>query len=223
MTFDKAYCEELDINITAYKARRDFFAQDNVSLKCSFFCPNVTCNVELTGVNIYTHGKIKHRPHFRTKKNCKHSDDCSIVLEVDEKNMKNACKAGNIHGEKKFRYPDEFILSRPKSETANKSIVNPHDDDFDTEKREDKSSSTKIPILAKPHQTSYLENVVDSYEAMSDKEKRNNCIILCRERRSYSSTFKQIKYFTDGKNFIFHGHIEPIKIYGKNYLLNFRT
>lgn len=224
MTFDKAYCKELNANITAYKARREFFAQEDISLKYNLFCPDENCNVEFTGVNIYPVGKIKHRPHFRTKKNCEHSDSCSIINEIDKENksIKSGHKTNNNHGQKKFKYPDEFILHRTKSETNNKSSSNDNDDDFDIEPRQKGNSTASESSEAKPHKTSYLENVVDSYEYMSDKDKRNSYITLNRERRTYHSTFKQIQYFMDGENFIFNGDIEPIKVYGKNYSIKFK-
>jgi hypothetical protein len=52
MTFDKAYCQEFNGNITAYKARREYFAQGDINYKFTFFCPDENCNVELTSVNI---------------------------------------------------------------------------------------------------------------------------------------------------------------------------
>lgn len=220
MTLDKAYCRELDANITAYKARREFFAQNDTNLRYNFFCPDILCNVEMTGVNIYAVGTVKHRPHFRTKKNCEHSTQCSIVLETNEKNIKTKYKTGNGHGNKEFEYPDEFILDRPKSEMTNKNTSNSNDDDFDIEKRQKRSSTVDVSNASRSHQTSYLENVVDSYEDMSNKE--SNYITLSGVKRTYASAFKQIKYFTDGKNFIFYGDIEPIKIYGKNYSIKFK-
>lgn len=225
MTFDKGYCQELNGNVTAYKARREFFAQDNKELRYTFFCPDENCNVELTGVNIYAVGKVKHRPHFRTKKNCEHSNKCSIVHEIDKekKSVKGGTKAGNDHGQKRFKYPDEFILHRPKAETANKSSSYDNDDDFDIEPRQRGSSSGTTSNDAKPHKTSYLENVVDSYEDMVDNYKRNSYITLNEDRRTYHSTFKQIQYFMDGKNFIFYGDIEPIVVYGKNYSIKFKN
>lgn len=118
MTFDKAYCKELDANITAYKARREYFSQDDENFKFTFFCPDKICNVELTGVNIYKVGKVKHRPHFRTKKNCKHSEICSIMIEHEKQNIniRESNQIGYGHSQKRFKYPDEFILKRPKSE-----------------------------------------------------------------------------------------------------------
>ena len=221
VTFDKAYCKELNVNTTAYKARREYFAQDDASIKFSFFCPDVNCNVELTGVNIYAVGKVKHRPHFRTKKNCEHSGGCSII-DKENKSTNSNHPTGNDHGQKRFKYPDEFILHRPKSETVNKSSSNAADDDFDTELRQKRGLAVSTPSEAKAHTTSYLENVVDSYEDMNDKDKRDSYITLGAARRTYYSTFKQIQYFMDGENFIFNGDIEPIKVYGKNYLIKFK-
>lgn len=224
MTFEKAYCKELNGNVTAYKARREYFAQNDINTKFNFFCPDIDCNVELTAVNVYTVGKVKHKPHFRTKKNCEHSDKCSIVNKIDKENksIKITNQTGNGHGQKRFKYPDEFILQRPKSETVNKSSVNAGDDDFDIEPRQGRKSTISISGESKPHKTSYLENVVDSYEDMSDNELRNSYITLGGLRRTYNATFKQIQYFMDGKNFIFNGDIEPIKVYGKNYSIKFK-
>jgi len=223
MTFDKAYCEELGGNVTAYKARREFFAQNDLNFKFSFFCPDEKCNVELTGVNIYAIGKVKHKPHFRTKKNCSHSDDCSIVEELDKeaKSIDKGTTTATAHAHKTNKYPDEFILKRPKKENQNKSEQS-DDDDFDIEPRE-KRKSTNIPTNdSKPHKTSYLENVVDSYEDMNEQERKEAYITLNTQRKTYNSIFKKIKYFKDGENFIFYGEIEPIKVYGNNYSITFK-
>ena len=222
MTFDKAYCEELGGNVTAYKAKREFFAQNNLDFKFSFFCPDENCNVELTGVN-YAIGKVKHKPHFRTKKNCNHSYDCSIVAEIDKeaKIIDKGTTTATPHGHKSNKYPDEFILKRPKKENKNKS-EQADDDDFDIEPREKRKSTTTPTTDAKPHKTSYLENVVDSYEDMNEQERKEAYITLNTQRRTYHSTFKKIQYFQDGENFIFYGEIEPIKTYGNNYKIIFK-
>ncbi len=224
MTFDKAYCEELVGNITAYKARREFFAQNNLDFKFNFFCPDENCNVELTGVNIYAIGKVKHKPHFRTKKNCSHSDDCSIVAELDKdaKSIdKDTTTTATPHGHKSNKYPDEFILKRPKKENQNKSEQF-DDDDFDIEPRGKRKSITIPTNDSKPHKTSYLENVVDSYEDMNEQERKEAYITINAQRKTYHSTFKKIQYFQDGENFIFYGGIEPIKVYGDNYSITFK-
>lgn len=223
MTFDKAYCKELDGNVTIYKARRDFFAQDDLDFKFSFFCPDENCNVELTGVNIYVVGKVKHKPHFRTKKNCSHSNDCFIIAEIDKK-AKNADKGNQSvcrHGHKNNKYPDEFILVRPKKENQNK-LEQSDDDDFDIEPREKRKSITRSTNDVRPHKTSYLENVVDSYEDMNEQERKEIYITLNGQRKSYYNIFKKIQYFQDGKNFIFYGEIKPIKVYGDNYSIKFK-
>lgn len=110
MTFDKAYCEELKANITAYKARREYFSQNNENLRFKFYCPDENCNVELTGVNIYTLGKTKNRPHFRTKINSKHTDNCSIVVE-NEDNINKKGEVLKSQGHKFSNFPEEFILN----------------------------------------------------------------------------------------------------------------
>ena len=223
MTFDKAYCKELGGNVTAYKARREFFAQNDLDFKFNFFCPDENCNVELTGVNIYAIGKVKHKPHFRTKKNCSHSDDCSIVEELDKeaKSIDKGTTTATAHAHKSNKYPDEFIFKRPKKENQNKSEQS-DDDDFDIEPREKRKSTTTSTNNSKPHKTSYLENVVDSYEDMNEQERKEAYITLNAQRRSYHSTFKKIQYFQDGENFIFYGEIEPIKVYGDNYSITFK-
>lgn len=221
MTFDKAYCKELDGNITAYKARRNFFAQDNSDFKFRFFCPDEECNVELTGVNIYVVGKFKHKPHFRTKKNCRHSKNCFIVQELDKeaKSIDKGNTSAYCHSYKKD-YPDEFILKRPKQENQNKSEQS--DDDFDIEPREKRKSTTTPINNERPHKTSCLEKVVDSYEYMNEQQRKEIYITLKSETKTYHSIFKKIQYFQDGENFIFYGEIEPIKIYGNNYSITFK-
>ncbi|MDX4069881.1 hypothetical protein [Aliarcobacter skirrowii] len=221
MTFDKAYCEELKANITAYKARREYFSQNNENLRFKFYCPDENCNVELTGVNIYTLGKTKNRPHFRTKINSKHTDNCSIVVE-NEDNINKKGEGLKSQGHKFSNFPEEFILNRPKKEVESKGPKEiDFDDEFDIEPRIRNLNSTNS-IENKPHRTSYLENVVDSFESMNDDEKKDRCIVLNGERKSYKNTFKNIKYCEDGTNFIFYGDIKPVKKYGDNFAIQFK-
>lgn len=225
MTFDKAYCKELDANITAYKARREFFAQNNINLKYNFFCPDENCNVEMTGFNIYAIGMIKQRVHFKTKKNCRHSENCSIVAENIHHENTFIARDGRAEGNgKKFsQYPDEFILKRSKIDRNVNNSICCIDDEFDIEPRSKKQSSYENTTKLSAHKTSYLENVVDSYEDMkTDKEKKVKYIKLGIQKRSYKNTFKDIKYFEDGENFIFNGEIEPVKQYGNNYAIKFK-
>lgn len=221
MTFEKAYCQELDANITAYKARRAYFSQEDSDLKYHFFCPDEKCNVEMTAVNVYTVGKYKQRPHFRTKANKEHSKDCTIVHQDDTKNVEMKDGESNSYGSKLHVYPDEFILNRPKKELhTNAPREHDEDDEFDVESRKPSSSTDnkKHPVK---HSTSFLENVVDSYERMTNDEAQVNRIKLYDKVRSYKNTFKNIKYFTDGKDFIFYGQIKPIQRFGKNYAIKF--
>ncbi len=222
MTFDKAYCKELDANITAYKARRSYFSQDNEKLKYHFCCPDENCNVELTAVNIYTVGKFKHRPHFRTKRNAEHTKDCEIIQEIENNKSSKGDGTHSGHANKSSSFPEEFVLKREKRETDQKAPKE-FDDDYDIEPRESKrSENTKNNNDSKPHKTSYLENVVDSYEEMSDTMKKSNFIVLNGIKRSYKNAFKLIKYCEDGEDFIFYGDIKPVVKYGKNYSISFK-
>ena len=224
MTFDKAYCNELNANITAYKARREFFAQKDNTLRFKFLCPDEDCNIELVGVNIYTIGKTKQKAHFRTKPKCSHSENCSIINEEENKKIasKNSNHSETHNGVKSSIYPDEFILERTRSENKNKTLQDSDDDELDVESRQNKESTTLTSNEAKPHKTSYLENIVDSYEDMKEQKNKEEYITLNKQRRTYYSTFKKIQYFEDGYNFIFYGDIEPIKVYGNNYSIKFK-
>lgn len=222
MTFDKAYCKELDRNITVSAARTEFFARYDSDFRFTFFCPDKNCNVELTGVNIYIRN-FKHKPHFRTKKNCTHSNDCCIVAELDGEAKKDTVKGTATaipHGYKKNEYPDKLILSSPKKENQNKS-EQPHDD-FDMETREKRKSTTVSTNNERPYRTASLEEVVDSYEGMNEEKRKEVYITLNTDRKTYDRIFKEVKYFQDGKNFIFYGKIEPIKPYGKDYSIMFK-
>ncbi|RXK02672.1 hypothetical protein CRV02_04345 [Arcobacter sp. CECT 8989] len=223
MTFDKAYCRELEINLTAYRARRKYFEKDD-NKHFTFECPDKNCKVEFTGVNIYTVGKFKHRPHFRTKKNCSHTKDCKLVIE-NVSSIDNGDNEGKkAHGTKLTKHPDEFIMERPKQETNSRGAKEYDEDDtFDTLERAPRLKREYADEKnAKPHKTSYLENVVDSFEKMDEQEIYDTYITLERERRNYMHTFKNIKYAEDGTNFIFFGEIKPIKKYGNNYAILFK-
>ena len=221
MTFETAYCQDLCANVSAYKARREFFAQGDDNLRFTFCCPDEKCGVEFTAVNIYTVAKTKHRPHFRTWPNKKHSQECDIVKK--DTNVIDADSGiGRGHGIKSSAYPSKLLLVRPPKEaTSNASKYSEFDDEFDVEVRQ-KNYGHSNNKKGAPHTTSYLENIVDSYEKMTNTELTNCCIELNGENRTYAKTFKKIAYFEDGKNFIFYGDIEPIKEYGKNYAITFK-
>ena len=223
MTFDKAYCEELRETITSYKARREFFSKDD-NEKFHFTCPDENCRTELTGVNIFTVGKFKHRPHFRTKKNYEHTKDCKIIDEITIPIKEGESEERKVHGTKATKHPDEFILSRPKQESDAKAIKEyDEEDDFAREEKTIQRKRTgKDDEYVKPHRTSYLENVVDSFENMKEEELSKTFITLNKDRRNYKRTFKNIKYAEDGTNFIFYGEINPIKKYGNNYAISFK-
>jgi len=227
MTFEKAYSPELDTTVTAYNAKRKFFAQDDTSLKYSFFCPDKSCSIELTAVNVFTIGKFKQKPHFRTKKNCHHIDSCSIIHEVNTNSHKvhQSDTKGETHGFKHSIYPTEFISSRPKLENSTKIEIDLSNDIDEIEpKKKRQPSAEKKPTNSRPHKTSYLENIVDSFEDMdTDIEKNSYTVILNSIERTYKNSFKDIIYFEDGKNFIFYGKINPIKKYGKNFSIKFQN
>lgn len=221
MTFKVAYCKEFNGNITAYKAKREYFAQDDSKLKYSFHCPDENCNVELVGVNIYALGGYKNDPHFRTKQNIKHIPDCFIIKETQHSNS-TVSKSSEESSFDYFGFPTEFILERPKKEASSPtSEISDYDDDYDVKPRR-KAIDKEARNTHAPNKTSYLENVVDVYEQIVDTpQAQTHFIRLNNERRSYKNTFKNIRYFEDGKNFIFHGSILPIKPYGKDYSIKF--
>ena len=223
MTFEKAYCTELDADVTAYKARREFFAQEDDSLRYHFFCPDSECNVELVGVKIYSTSKLAMPPHFRTFPNREHSKTCSIIKELEVGDgSKDAKKNRAKNGNKTSKFVNEFILQRPAKKSDNKGPSSNYDDEFDIEPRTKKHSTpSEFKAGDKPIKTSYLENVVDCYEAMDEEDRKKYTILLNGELRTYKNTFKNIKYFQDGTNFIFYGQIKPIKPYGKNFSIKF--
>jgi len=224
MTFDKAYCLELDANVTAYKARREYFSQEDNKSKYTFYCPDENCNVQLSGVNIFTVGLMKRKPHFKTKNGLKHSKDCSIIIEKTVSLETGSKKPSKRTSSISNSFPNEFILSRPKKEVDSKgSKETYYDDDFDIEPRAKRKSREGYSSGNKPHQTSYLENVVDSFEDMDKDERIENKITLNGQTRPYKYTFKNIMFFADGTNFIFYGEIKPIKKYGKNYAITFKN
>lgn len=224
MTFEVAYCKELDANVTAYKARREFFSQEDSELKYSFRCPDVNCNVEFTSVNVFTLGKFKHKPHFRTWKNKDHSPACTVVLENSKLHDQETTKTSE-HGTKVKNVPHKFILSRTSKENTETSRK---EQDYDDEG--DLVSRNKSSALTRNQQqaiitTSYLENIVDAYQEMDNEERMQNYIELNGESRTYARTFKDIRYCQDGQNYIFYGEVDHIKVYGqdqKNYGIKFK-
>ncbi len=193
MTFKEAYCKEFNGNITAYRAKREYFAQNDSTLRYSFHCPDENCNAELIGVNIYTLGGYKNRPHFRTKQKVKHTPDCFMIHEM-ELSESNPLTSGGNNTASYSNFPTEFILERPKRESnSHKAEVHiDYDDDDVKPRRKGKDGDGRDTHV--PNKTSYLENVVDVYEQLVDTPNlQNHFITLNNIRRSYKNTFKNIK------------------------------
>jgi hypothetical protein len=223
VTFKEVYCTELDGNISASGIRRIFFSQDDESIRYHFHCSDQNCNVQMDGVNIYSLGIAKRRPYFRTHPKQQHSLECLMIKELGHHSVGSAHQGEALDDD----FPSEFILQRLRNVDADSDLLvgahNGNGVDEDFYPRSGYRGSSKAKGNKKPNQTSYLENVVDSFEGMDLEQRKTSFITLNGSNRSYKNTFKDIRYFEDGENFIFYGEIIPIKPYGKNFSIKFKN
>lgn len=221
VTFKEVYCTELDGNISASGIRRVFFSQPDEAMRYHFHCADQSCNVQMDCVNVYSLGITKRRPYFRTHPKQQHSPECLMIKEIES----HSAVSDNHDEVKGVGFPNEFILQRVHNEeTSLEDLDGAHNGvDEDFYPRRAYRGTSKAKGNKKPNQTSYLENVVDSFEGMDLEQRKTSFITLNGSSRSYKNTFKDIRYFEDGENFIFYGEILPIKPYGKNFSIKFKN
>jgi hypothetical protein len=229
MKFDKAYCIELDEVVTPYAARDRHFNESGewYLQKLNFLCEDKRCRAKLTGVNIYSIKRIKMPLHFRTWRDCEHSLSCEIVKS--EGAQQSGGRGGRNIGEgemgyKPSHFPNVFLLERPLK--SSESL---------TDREPDSGGESRVKAARQrggrhasgdekfsPVVTSFLENVVDCFNAATAEELRTHLLTIDGKTLSYRRFFKKIIYFQDGPGLIYYGPVEEVKSYGGDFRIRFR-
>jgi hypothetical protein len=214
MKYEKAYCKELNKEITAVEAKYQYFLKDDNN-KFSFFCTDKNCRAVMSAVLIYTKAKKKKPPHFRIHKKNKHHTDC----KVDNANSRTNIKVDkNKYATKK--YPDKFTINDDNITIYDniEDLYFDNDNIVDDESKLD--NITKTYTKGNFITTSRLQRVVDRYEGFDNKE--HKYINIFNKVISYGNLFKDTQKIADNNlEYIFFDDIRYAKCFGSNYSIYF--
>lgn len=186
-----AYCEETKSVISAQGLRRLIAKNDLKDYKV--FCPD--CRIRLVGVNVTGERRIKVIPHFKRFPHTEHLESCKHKLEEKERELDP--------GVSKFIIKKEY----EREESAKNKDKN---EDEDTGLGSDKERDY----------TYYIDDIVDAYLTGSS----GDLTISSQGRlvkREYPKWFKKVRFFKDGKDFIYYGTCR-IGIYDEKYAVWFK-
>ncbi len=81
MKLDKAFAEDIALNITAQEADKQF-AEGNIKSKFSFQCPDENCDAPVTCANLdRPKAKRKRDPYYKVVG--EHNSKCDIAKDID--------------------------------------------------------------------------------------------------------------------------------------------
>lgn len=220
MLIEKAYCVELDKIVTAYEAREAFFSDKNDCDKFHFYCANACCGIEIYGVNLYTHAKIRQCPHFRKKPKIEHEMGCDWHSHDTLVRVNNEKNKSYTYGIKESPFPSELIFRGPEKTYKTTPVSLGNDNDLN---ERIKLAHTRDENNSKqsPNKTIFLEHIVDCYEAASNNplDKRlDTCMLTINGKtKNYKSFFKKIRDCREEEGLIYYGELNVIKSkeYGK--------
>ena len=224
MKFSKAYCTELNKNISPYEAREYYFDEGSefYQKKLTFKCEDSICRADLVAVNIYNKIRAKKASHYRTRPKTDHLDECCFFAE-DKEISGRAEDAKNSEKFKRLKFPSEFLLERPEIISDGKRV----------RVTEVTENSAKITRNTKPAnnqtnkestiKTSCLDHLVDCFLIGKQSDLKNNLLTINGKTKYFKNFFKKIEYFKDEEGLIYYGKIKELKPYGKNYSIGFKS
>lgn len=245
MHIERAYCVELGRVVNIYEARDYFFRQAPPRRRFQFLCSDANCRVakgtKVTGVNydkLIEENDQYVKPHFR--ENTEHLPDCEWVeLEAaltelkketdDDPGKESYARRARRKRPKTSDVVDIFV---PSSEVCAPDICPGSVGIFSGDKsaeikyilrKKDRIEAIKKHVRENLNQTSFLENVVDSFLTLEMEEKRSTGLKIGRSRwRSYRECFRPIKFYGRGRDeeFIYYGGVRA-KRFGPNFSLKF--
>ena len=223
MKFPRAYCQELEREISPYQAREYYFDETSeyYSQKLTFLCPDAKCRKEIASVGVYLERKSKRALHYRGMKTHEHHEECDFWMA-----QQNAVK-GNADGENsqaiRNQIPSEFILKRKKAQTLKRLDL---EEKIDVDAKDTRSSFNNASNSESEKEyhfkTSSLENVVDCFRNIDEEILKKERLTINGITRFYRNCFKNIKYHQDAKGLIYWGTVKQIKEYGKNFAITFK-
>lgn len=218
MKFGRAYCEELGVLVSPYRARELYTDEDSefYGKELTFGCEDPNCRAHLTPVGIYMVRKSKRALHFRTKED--HKAGCGLLKPGDGGKVRKPSEREDDY--KPTNFPTELDLNPPKRKGGGSSSAGGDDGDEGVgggssggysggEKRKTNS------------RTRYLDLVVDCFLSGDEDGKKGN-LTIAGKTKSFCRFFKKVQYFGDEAGLIYYGPIDDLKIYnGKGIGLRF--
>jgi hypothetical protein len=223
MKFDKAYCVELEDEISPYIARELYFNSDSsfFGVKLNFNCPSRDCEAKLIPVCVYRADKIKTKLHFRSLKIECHAATCDYEIFSNYSNT--LCKeAINSNRIKNGFLPTEFLLEKPN---INKYSNRKNSKDFlkIDENPEIRTKSKKYQKYGdSPSKTPYLEQIVDCFENISKDKLKQAFLTIGPKKKRFYYCFKFSNYYYEEEGLIYYGPLKRVKKYGENYSIRFQ-
>jgi hypothetical protein len=232
----RAFCVELQQELSIVAARREYFSQEPPRTRFNFLCSSEACRaqgVKVTGVRYDV--KPQENPafvaaHFRANPNYEHHADCEWVDEaaeekpaVEETESESALRKAKRKLDDYIDVFDPSLKERTKPTSSAEKPDKPQDEKPAPPTPESDASKGNQP---KETRTSNLERLVDSFrQAQAELTKEEFALLTLRipgqgevTLRSY---FRHIKYAQvgDEKRVIYGGGL--VERYGTGFKFKF--
>jgi len=210
MKFGRAYCSQLNKNLSPYQARELYTDEDGeyFGRELTFLCEDQHCRNRLTPVGIYMVRKSKRALHFRTKD--EHKIGCSF--------FQNGTIGGKIrkppYHEDDFKpsdFPTELDLNPAKRKGNGGGLPIDIDDSNSTTGGTIGSNDGGGKRQTKTR-TRYLDLVVDCFLS-GDEEGKKGQFTIDGKTKAFHRFFKKVQYFNDETGLIYYGSVKQLKLY----------
>lgn len=210
MKFGRAYCEQLEKNLSPYQARELYTDEDgdHYDEVLTFLCEDKNCRSALTPVGIYMTRKSKRALHFRTKD--EHKNGCNF-LELVDTDGKPRKPSLNEDDYKVSAFPSEFNLTPPKRKSNGGGAIVDSDDDVGSTGGGAAGSSGGARRKTSS-KTRYLDLVVDCFLS-GDDESKKGLFTIGAKTKPFQRFFKKVEYFEDEAGLIYYGTIDRLEFY----------
>jgi hypothetical protein len=234
----RAFCVELQQELSIVAARREYFSQELPRTRFSFLCSTEACRaqgVKITGVRYDV--KPQEHPtfvaaHFRANPNYEHHADCEWVDEAD--GVEDEPKVKETEEETALRkakrklddYIDVFdpsLKERVKPEPSSTKADKPVEDSPATPRAPNDAPKSKQPTETR---TNNLERLVDSFrQAQANLSKEEFALLTLRipgqGEVSLRSYFRHIKFaqVNDERRVLYGGGL--VERYGTGFKFKF--
>lgn len=234
----RAFCVELQQELSIVAARREYFSQELPRARFSFLCSSEACRaqgVKITGVRYDV--KPQEHPtfvsaHFRANPNYEHHADCEWVEEAETADDAPAVELDESETtlRKVKRKLDDYIdvFDPALKERAKAEPAVAHPDPLAAEKPVDLTAASDTPKNKLPTQTrtNNLERLVDSFrQAQAQLSKEEFALLTLRipgqGEVSLRSYFRHIKFAQvgDERRVLYGGGL--VERYGTGFKFKF--